>query len=317
MAIGTGAAAIGLAAGLRQADLPPALPPLALGLLSMWMLLVVTLLWQRMRWLRPLGLALAALLACCWLPGPDADAVIVVAAVGGVLTAGLAEEYPGLVRRRAVPVGVTTLALLCRAARARRRAHRAAVPEAAAARRAARGRPGRTRSRAGGRPPAPVRPVAISIPALGVAGPLERLAADPVSGELSAPADPSRAGWYAAGVVPGDAGPAVVGGHVDSRAGPGVFFGLRELRPGDRIEITRSDGRAVRFAVTTVAAYPKTRVPDGRRVRPRTRPRAAPGDLRRAVRPGRPQLPGQHRRGRGHWSERVSDAADSHAPHGP
>jgi hypothetical protein len=107
----------------------------------------------------------------------------------------------------------------------------------------------------------PVRPVAITIPTLGVAGPLENLTADPVTGELAAPDDPSRAGWYAAGVVPGDAGPAVVGGHVDSRSGPGVFFGLRELRPGDRIEIIRSDGRAVRFAVTAVAAYPKTEFP--------------------------------------------------------
>ena len=111
------------------------------------------------------------------------------------------------------------------------------------------------------RPVVPVRPVAITIPTLGVAGPLENLTADPVTGELAAPDDPSRAGWYAAGVVPGDAGPAVVGGHVDSRSGPGVFFGLRELRPGDRIEIIRSDGRAVRFAVTAVAAYPKTEFP--------------------------------------------------------
>ena len=35
----------------------------------------------------------------------------------------------------------------------------------------------------------------------------------------------------------------------------------RALRPGDRIEISRSDGRVARFAVTTVAAYPKTAFP--------------------------------------------------------
>ena len=87
LAIGTGTGAIGLVAMLLQVELPPALPPLALGLLSLWTLLVVALLWQRMRWLRPLGLALSVMLVCCWLPGPDADAVIAVAAVGGVLTA--------------------------------------------------------------------------------------------------------------------------------------------------------------------------------------------------------------------------------------
>ena len=75
------------------------------------------------------------------------------------------------------------------------------------------------------------------------------------------PADPARAGWYAAGVVPGDQGPAVIGGHVDSRSGPGVFFRLRTLRPGDLIDVTRSDGRTVRFPVIAVALYPKDRFP--------------------------------------------------------
>jgi Sortase domain len=106
-----------------------------------------------------------------------------------------------------------------------------------------------------------VRPVAVSIPALSVAGPLEDLVADPATGELAAPNDPSRAGWYAAGVVPGDLGPAVIGGHVDSRSGPGVFFRLRSLRPGDLVDVTRSDGRTVRFSVIAVALYPKDEFP--------------------------------------------------------
>jgi hypothetical protein len=108
---------------------------------------------------------------------------------------------------------------------------------------------------------APVRPVAVSIPALSVAGPLEDLVADPTTGELAAPADPSRAGWYAAGVVPGEQGPAVIGGHVDSRHGPGVFFRLRSLRQGDLIDVTRSDGRIARFSVLAVALYPKDKFP--------------------------------------------------------
>jgi Sortase domain len=259
LALAGWAAAAALAARLVRVDLPPALPPVVLGVLSVWTLLVVTLLWRRMRWLRPLGVALLALLACCWLPGPDTDAVLVLAAVGGVLTALLAEEHPGLVVRRAVAVGIAALALLA-----------ALVVPGDARRTPAAAGPAPAGPNPGAPPamPAPqvetvaaVRPVAIAIPSLGVAGPLEDLAADPVTGELAAPDDPSRAGWYAAGVVPGDAGPAVVGGHVDSRAGPGVFFGLRGLRPGDEIEITRSDGRAVRFAVTAVAAFPKAEFP--------------------------------------------------------
>jgi sortase (surface protein transpeptidase) len=106
-----------------------------------------------------------------------------------------------------------------------------------------------------------IRPVRLSIPAIGVAGPLEDLVADPVTRELAAPDDPALAGWYAAGVVPGERGPAVLGGHVDSRRGPGVFFRLRTLREGDVVEVTRSDASTVRFRVIAVRAYPKDRFP--------------------------------------------------------
>jgi sortase (surface protein transpeptidase) len=64
-----------------------------------------------------------------------------------------------------------------------------------------------------------------------------------------------------AGPVPGDPGPAVIAGHVDSRAGPAVFFRLRELRPGDKVTVRRSDGRAVAFTVDEVDRYPKDAFP--------------------------------------------------------
>jgi hypothetical protein len=169
-----------------------------------------------------------------------------------MLTAVLAEEFPKLVGRRAVAVTVTTLAVTATLLTPGDIRHASTRPVLAAPVPAAQVAEQAT--------PA-VRPVRIAIPALGVAGPLEDLAADPATGELAAPDDPTRAGWYAAGVVPGDAGPAVVGGHVDSRAGPGVFFALRRLRPGDEVEITRSDGRTVRFAVTTIGRFPKTEFP--------------------------------------------------------
>jgi LPXTG-site transpeptidase (sortase) family protein len=71
------------------------------------------------------------------------------------------------------------------------------------------------------------------------------------------PTDFAQAGWFAAGPVPGDVGPAVIAGHVDSRTGPAVFFRLEELSPGDTVLVTRSDGRDVEFRVTEVARYPK------------------------------------------------------------
>lgn len=232
--------------------LPLAVPPVALGVLTLWTLLVAALSWQRARWLRPVCAAVAALLACAWLPGPDADAVVLVAAVVAVLTVVVAEESRALLARRmlvaAVAATVATTGLLVPGG------GRQAPPAVGAA----------ALVDAGGQAAAPVvtvRPLSMSISALGVAGPLGELTADPATGELSAPDDPATAGWFSAGVVPGNNGPAVIGGHVDSRAGPGVFSQLRRLQPGDLVEITRSDGQTVRFSVSAVRLYPKDRFP--------------------------------------------------------
>ncbi|MEO3923782.1 class F sortase [Micromonosporaceae bacterium B7E4] len=70
------------------------------------------------------------------------------------------------------------------------------------------------------------------------------------------------AGWYNAGASPGEFGNAVVVGHVDSAVtGPAVFFRLGALKRGDRVEVTRKDGKVVRFAVDAVKSYPKTSFP--------------------------------------------------------
>ncbi len=256
LAVGATATAAAVAVSQVRPELAPALPLPALGALSLWIIVVISLLWRQLRWLRAVGVALLAMLACCWLPGPDADAVVLVAAVGGVLTAILAAEVPALLLHRAVTVTVGAAAL----AAAMVVPGDSRLPPADTAVAAAAPTPP-VRTLPDPIPVAAVRPVTIAIPALGVDGPLEKLAADPVSGELKAPDDPSKAGWYAAGVIPGDAGPAVVGGHVDSRSGPGVFFQLQQLQPGDEIAIARSDGRTVRFAVTTVARFPKAEFP--------------------------------------------------------
>jgi hypothetical protein len=53
----------------------------------------------------------------------------------------------------------------------------------------------------------------------------------------------------------------VIAGHVDSRTGPAVFYRLRELRPGDRVEVERADGVRLRFAVEGRAQYHKATLP--------------------------------------------------------
>jgi sortase (surface protein transpeptidase) len=105
--------------------------------------------------------------------------------------------------------------------------------------------------------PAPVR---VRVPAIGVDSELLRLGTDP-AGVLVPPADFHRAGWFADGAVPGDVGPAVVAGHVDSVDGPAVFYRLDDLAAGDEVLVDREDGTTARFTVTAVGRYPKSEFP--------------------------------------------------------
>ncbi|RKN39689.1 class F sortase [Micromonospora endolithica] len=112
-------------------------------------------------------------------------------------------------------------------------------------------------------PPLPrADPVAVSIPAIGVDAPLVAVGVDD-RGTLEVPPvdKPTVAGWYRHGASPGETGNAVLVGHVDSAAGPAVFFDLGRLRPGDTVRVSRVDGRVASFVVESVASYPKDRFP--------------------------------------------------------
>jgi Sortase domain len=103
-------------------------------------------------------------------------------------------------------------------------------------------------------------PVRLEIPRIGVSTRLQRLgrASD---GTVEVPSEWGVAGWYAEGTRPGDPGSAVILGHVDSKSGPAVFYRLRELRPGDQVEVERAGGSRVRFTVERVERFDKQRFP--------------------------------------------------------
>jgi sortase (surface protein transpeptidase) len=107
------------------------------------------------------------------------------------------------------------------------------------------------------RVPAPVR---LIIPAIRVRTRLVGLGLT-AAGTLQAPRSPAVAGWYTGGPRPGAVGPAVIAGHIDSLTGPGVFFRLRLLRPGERVYVRRADGSLVVFKITSVRSYPKSKFP--------------------------------------------------------
>jgi hypothetical protein len=107
----------------------------------------------------------------------------------------------------------------------------------------------------------PSRPVRLDVPSIGVsAGDLLGLGTEP-DGSLEVPKDFTRAGWWTPGPTPGQFGPAVIAGHVDSNRGPAVFYRLGELRPGADVRVTRADGSVARFTVDRVARYAKDEFP--------------------------------------------------------
>ncbi len=112
------------------------------------------------------------------------------------------------------------------------------------------------KSRAADRP----IPTSISIPAIAVDSALVKLGLNP-DGSLAVPTDYAKAGWWAGGTVPGDPGPAVVVGHVDSVNGPAIFYRLRSLRPGDLVQVRRSDHVRVTFVVERVQQIAKDTFP--------------------------------------------------------
>lgn len=92
-----------------------------------------------------------------------------------------------------------------------------------------------------------VVPVRVRIPAIDVRSSLEDLATS--DGVLIPPVVPETAGWYTEGVVPGNRGPAIIAGHVDSGVAGAVFRDLDELGVGDEVEVEMSDGTVLTFRV--------------------------------------------------------------------
>jgi hypothetical protein len=114
-------------------------------------------------------------------------------------------------------------------------------------------------------------PLHLSVPTVGIETPLTPIDLD-AAGALVPPSDNTLAGWYRSGPLPGDPGPAVITGHVDSIAGPAVFFRLRQVAAGAPVSVVRADGTTVRFTVTRVARYPKGDFPTAEVYAPSPRP---------------------------------------------
>jgi sortase (surface protein transpeptidase) len=99
-------------------------------------------------------------------------------------------------------------------------------------------------------------PTRVKIPVINVDAPLIGLSLLP-SGQLAAPpeADRNLAGWYQAGITPGETGTAVIAGHVDNEQGPAVFYNLGVLKKGWTIDVVRADHTTAVFTIDAVQAF--------------------------------------------------------------
>lgn len=107
-------------------------------------------------------------------------------------------------------------------------------------------------------------PTSVRIPAIEVSSVVNSVGLNP-DGTLEVPVPGplyDQAAWYRGSPTPGETGPSVIIGHVDSAAnGPSVFYELGALEVGDRIEVTRTDRSVATFAVDTVRSFSKDAFP--------------------------------------------------------
>jgi LPXTG-site transpeptidase (sortase) family protein len=102
--------------------------------------------------------------------------------------------------------------------------------------------------------PSAVSPTRLSVPAINVDVPLSHLKLDKAK-VLQPPIDPRQAGWWQRN------GSTVIVGHVDSKRGAAVFYRVRELKPGDTMTVSATDGSKITYVATKVEQVKKTKFP--------------------------------------------------------
>jgi LPXTG-site transpeptidase (sortase) family protein len=111
-------------------------------------------------------------------------------------------------------------------------------------------------------PKTSTRPVMVAIQPGDIVAHVEAEGADAVTGEMDIPTDPKHVGWYEHGPVPGDAGSAVIAGHVAFNGKRGSFADLLDLEPGAVVLVTFDNSTVRTFRVTERREYAKADLPD-------------------------------------------------------
>jgi hypothetical protein len=114
-----------------------------------------------------------------------------------------------------------------------------------------------------------ISPNRIVIPKIDATAPIVKVGTT-ADRELQVPVDPKVVGWWRYGAKPGAAvGTAILAGHINYAGVTGSMAQIGKLNPGDEVDVYGRkllDGHAahrhlVRFTVTGVRTYHKTRLP--------------------------------------------------------
>lgn len=103
-------------------------------------------------------------------------------------------------------------------------------------------------------------PARIVIPRIGIDTSLLPVDLNPANA-IAMPNVFDQAGWYDKSPTPGERGPAVIVGHVDSTQGIAIFWRLRELQPGDIVQVQRQDNTVASFQVTDIEQFQQDNFP--------------------------------------------------------
>ncbi len=108
---------------------------------------------------------------------------------------------------------------------------------------------------------APSPPVSVRASDVGINSPIKERVGLNKDNTMEVPTSYTEAAWYRLGPTPGEVGPAVIIGHVDSYKGPGVFFNVGSMKPGQIVDVAREDKSMARFRIDAIKSYSKAEFP--------------------------------------------------------
>lgn len=80
------------------------------------------------------------------------------------------------------------------------------------------------------------------------------------AGAIGTPTNIYDTAWYVHSAKPGQPGATLIDGHVGFWTKHGVFFNLKDLRVGDKIQVVRGDGKTLHYTVVKTKVYPYDKV---------------------------------------------------------